>query len=149
MILGTFPLACFLISVGRSWPPVISHYSSRWVCCSQLSLLVCSRNVCCSCWPPIEPSPRSLRLRFVLSCSPPRCILSLTLRLICCPLLLDSLADLLPHFQGYQCILGPSGFLSLCRLREESSHSGQSTCPEAALLLGTGVPFVEWPLASG
>jgi hypothetical protein len=48
-----------------------------------------------------------LLLRFVWSYSPPRCILALVLCLICSPLSLDSLGDLLPHFRGSQCVLGP------------------------------------------
>jgi hypothetical protein len=62
-----------------------------------------------------------LILRFVWSCSPPRCILVLSLCLPCGPLALDSLGDLLPHSRGCQCVPGPSGFLFQYRLREESS----------------------------
>jgi hypothetical protein len=121
---GTCPLVRVQTSVGRIWLPVASHYSLEWVSCSQLCLSACSNDAYCICRPPTQPSPPSLLLRFVQSCSPPRCILALVLCLISGPLSLDSLGDLLPHFRGCQCVLGSSGFLFLCRLRIESLRSG-------------------------
>jgi hypothetical protein len=73
IVSSTFPLARAQTSVGRIWLPVTVRYSLGWVCCSQLCLSVCSRNVYCICQPPTEPSPSSSFLRFVWSCSPPRC----------------------------------------------------------------------------
>jgi hypothetical protein len=109
---GTCPLARVRTSVGRIWLPVASHYSLGWVSCSQLCLLACSRDVCCICRP-TEASPPSMLLRFVWSCSPPRCILVLVLCLPCGPLSLDSLGDLLPHSRGCQCVPGPRSRVEL------------------------------------
>jgi len=123
-VLGTSPLARVRTSVGRTWLPEASHCSLGWVSCFQLCLSVYSRGAYCICRPPTQPSPPSLLLRFIWSCSPPRCIFVLVLCLLCGPLSLDSLGDLLPHFRGCQSVLGPSGFLSLCRLRGDSLRIG-------------------------
>jgi hypothetical protein len=133
-------------SVGRIWLPEASRCSFGWVSCFQLCLSACSRDVYCICRPPTKPSPPSLLLRFVWSCLPPRCIHTLVLCFICGPLSLDSLGDHLPHLRRCQCVLGPSGFLSLCRLRGESLRSGLSTWVVAALAQVPGAPFVEWLL---
>jgi hypothetical protein len=86
---STCPLPRARTAVGRIWLPVTSHYLSGWVSCSQLSLSACSRNVCCICQPPTEPSPPSSVLRFVRFYSPPRCIYVLVLCLRCGLLALD------------------------------------------------------------
>jgi len=123
-ILGTCPLARVQTSVSRTWLPEASHCSLGRASCFQRCLSACSRDAYCICQPPTQPSPPSLLLRFIWSCSPPRWMLALVLRLLCGPLSLDSLGGLLPHFLGCQYVLGPSGFLSLGRLREGSLHTG-------------------------
>jgi hypothetical protein len=115
-----FPPQRVRTSVGRTWLPEASHCSLGWVSCFQLCLSVYSRGAYCICRPPTEPSLQSLLLRFVWSCSPPRCIFVIVLCLLCGPLSLDSLSDLLPDFRGCQYVTGPSGFLSLCRLCGDS-----------------------------
>jgi hypothetical protein len=104
-VLGTCPLVRVQTSVGRTWLLEASHCSLGWVSCFQLCLSAWSRDAYCTCRPPTQPLPPSLLLRFVWSCSPPRCILALVLCLLCGPLSLDSLGDLLPHFRGCQCVL--------------------------------------------
>jgi hypothetical protein len=123
-VLGTCPLARVRTSVGRTWLPEASHCSMGWVSCSQLCLVAGSRDVCCICRPPTQPSPPSLLLRFVWSCSPPRCTLVLSLCLSCGPLALDWLGSLLPHSRGWQSVPGHSGFLFRYRPRGKSSRSG-------------------------
>jgi len=110
-VLGTCPLARVRTSVGRTLLPGASCRSLEWASCSQLGLSTCSHDVYCICWPPTQPSLPSLILRFVSSCSLPRCILTLLLCLIYGLLSLGSLGDPLPHFRGCECVLRPSGFL--------------------------------------
>jgi len=123
-VLGTCPLARVRTSVGRIRQPEASRYSLGWVSCSQLCLSACSHDVCCICRPPTQPSPPSLLLRFVWSCSAPRCTLVLSLCLSGGPLALDSLGGLLPHFRGCPCVPGPSGSRFQYRRRGEFSRCG-------------------------
>jgi len=135
-------------SVGGIWLPEASRYSLRWVACSHLCFSACNHNVCCIDRPTTQRSPPSLLMRFVWSCSPPRCTLALCLCPCCGPVVLDSLGGLLPHSWGCQGGLGPSGSLSQFRLRKESSRSGQCPLLEAALALLPGALVMGWPLAS-
>jgi len=123
-LLGMCPLVRVRTSVSWTKLPDASHCSLGWVSGFQLCLSAYSHDAYCIHQPPTQPLLPSLLWRFVLSCSPPRWILALVLCLLCGPLLVDSLGDLLPHFLGCQCVLGPSGFLSLCRLCGESLHTG-------------------------
>jgi hypothetical protein len=123
-VLGTCPLARVRTSVGRIWLPEASHYSLGRVSCSQLCLSACSRDVCCICRRPTQPSPPSLLLRFVWSCSPPRCILVLSLCLPCGPLALDSVGNLLPHSRGCQCVPVPCGRKMSCDNEGENRVTG-------------------------
>jgi len=142
------PLACVRTSVGKTWQLEASRYSLGWVSCSQLSLSASSVDDCCIWWPPTWPSPASLLLRLVWSCSPPTCTLTLSLRLSCGPLSLDSLGGLHAHSRGCPCVPGPSVSQSQYLLRKWSSHSSESTWLEVALAQAAGALFVEWPLAS-
>jgi len=99
-VFGTSRLARVRTSVGRTWLPESSHCSLGWVSCFQHCLSVYSSGAYCICRPPIQPSPRSLLLGLVWSCSPPRCTLVLSLCLSYGPPMLDSLGGLLPHFRG-------------------------------------------------
>jgi len=106
-VLGTCPPVRVQTSVGRTWLPGASHCSLGRVSCCQHCLSDCSCDAYCICRPPTPPSPPSWLLRFVRSCSPPMCILALVLCLLCDPLSVDLLGDLLPHFRGCQCVLKP------------------------------------------
>jgi hypothetical protein len=119
-LLGTSPLAHVRTLVGRTWLPEASHCSLGWVSCFQLCLSVDSRGAYCICQPPSRPPPPSWLLRLIWSCSPPRCIFVLVLCLLCGPVSLDTLGNLLPHFWGCQSFLGPSGFWSLWLLPGDS-----------------------------
>ena len=123
-VLCKCPLVGVYTLVGRTWLLEASHCSSGWVSCFHLCLSACSHDAYCICQRPTQPSPPFLIVRFGWSCSPQTCILALILCLLWEPLSLDSLLDLLPPFQGCQCVLGPRGFLSLCWLHGESLLTG-------------------------
>ena len=122
-VFGTCRLALVQTSVGRIWQPEASCYSLGWVSCFQLCLSACSHDVCYICQPPTQPSPLSLLLRFIWSCSQPRCTLILSMYLSCGALACDSHGGLLPHFRGCQCVPGPSAYHVQIRVRQGSLGS--------------------------
>ena len=139
---------CFQTSVRRPLLPGASHCALGRVSCCQLCLSACGHDAYCICRPATPPLPLSLLLGFVWSCSPPMCILALILCLPCETFFIDSHGDVLPHFQGFQRVLGTSGLLSLFWHGIDSLRSGLSTWPDAALVQVPGAPFFECLLVS-
>jgi hypothetical protein len=81
-VLGTFPLAHVWTSVGRTWLPLVSHYSFGWVSCFPRCHPAYSLDAYCMGRPPTQPSLTSLLLRFVSSFLAPRCTLALVMCLV-------------------------------------------------------------------
>jgi len=83
-------------SVSRIWMPVASHFIGMGLLLLALPS-ACSRDVCCTCWPPTFPSPPFSGLWFVWPFTTLRCTCVLGLCVHCGQLVLGSPGKLLPH----------------------------------------------------
>jgi len=128
------PLARDRTVVRRIRRPVASRYSLGCVSSSLLCLSACRPGVCCIGRPPTQPSPPSLLLTFLWSCSPARCTLVPSFCLSCRPLTPDSLVGLHPHFRRYQCfpvvLATVPGYPAAVRVWNRTGWSSPGCYPE-------------------